>query len=75
MARAEDVKTQMKEDGLRYASKKAGSLFGESGTGSFSAATMSCFLCGGHRAMSTMGSKKILGKSRRVCGGGCSSAS
>lgn len=65
------VKTIIDEGGLRYTSKKAGSVFGQAGGLSFGGSSMSCFKCGEHRAMSTMSTVKILGRSRRVCGEGC----
>ena len=68
MSKAE-VKTAVGDTGLRYKSKAPGSPFQASG--SFSGATMSCFLCGKHRARSQMISKKILGKSQAVCAPSC----
>ena len=68
MARA-DAKTAVLADGLRYKSKVSGSPF--AATTSFGAATMSCFLCGKHRARSLMGTKKVLGKSQAVCAPSC----
>lgn len=65
------VTTVIAQDGLRYASKKAGSMFGTAGGSTFGGSSMSCFKCGAHRSMSTMVSKKILGKVRKVCGEGC----
>lgn len=38
---------------------------------SFGGATMSCFLCGKHRARSLMTTKKVLGKSQAVCAPSC----
>ena len=64
MARA-DAKTAVLADGLRYKSKVSGSPF--AATTSFGAATMSCFMCGKHRARSLMGTRKVLGKSQAVC--------
>ncbi|HEX5286020.1 MAG TPA: hypothetical protein VFW43_03740 [Polaromonas sp.] len=61
MARA-DAKTAVLADGLRYKSKVSGSPF---------AATMSCFMCGKHRARSMMGTRKVLGKSQAVCAPSC----
>ena len=63
MARA-DAKTAVLADGLRYKSKVSGSPF--AATTSFWAATMSCFMCGKHRARSLMGTRKVLGKSQAV---------
>ena len=68
MAKA-DTKTTVLADGLRYKSKVSGSPF--TAASSFGAATMSCFLCGKHRARSQMMSKKILGKSQAVCAPSC----
>ena len=71
MAKA-DTKTKMLADGLRYKSKVSGSPF--TAATSFGAATMSCFLCGKHRARSQMSSRKILGKSQAVCAPSCKEA-
>jgi hypothetical protein len=61
--------TKMLEDGLRYKSKASGSPFK---SGSFSGSTtMSCFLCGKHRARSQLGTRKFLGKSQAVCAPSC----
>ena len=68
MARA-DSKTAVLADGLRYKSKVSGSPFG--GAGSFGSATMSCFLCGKHRARSLLTTRKIAGKSQPVCSPSC----
>jgi hypothetical protein len=38
---------------------------------SFGGATMSCFLCGKHRARSLMTTRKVLGKSQAVCSPTC----
>jgi hypothetical protein len=69
--KSEEVKTEFAECGLRYTSKKAGSMFGGMGGLTFGGSSMSCFKCGAHRSMLAMVSKKILGKSRKVCGEGC----
>jgi hypothetical protein len=71
MAKA-DTKTKMLADGLRYKSKVSGSPF--TAATSFGAATMSCFLCGKHRARSQMVTRKILGKSQAVCSPSCKAA-
>ncbi|MDP4301053.1 hypothetical protein [Leptothrix discophora] len=63
------VKTAIDSDGLRYLSKTPGSPFGSAGT--HSAATMSCFLCGKHRARSQLKTRKLLGKSQLVCAPTC----
>ena len=68
MARA-DAKTAVLADGLRYKSKVSGSPF--AATTSFGAATMSCFMCGKHRARSLMGTRKVLGKAQAVCSPSC----
>lgn len=68
MAKTE-IKTTVLADGLRYKSKVSGSPFVASA--SFGAATMSCFLCGKHRARSLMGTRKVLGKSQAVCAPSC----
>jgi hypothetical protein len=65
----DDVKTQMHADGMRYRSKAPGSPFAS--TGVFSAATMSCFLCGKHRARASLKSRKLLGKTQFVCDPSC----
>ena len=70
MAKA-DTKTTMLANGLRYKSKVSGSPF--AAASSFGAATMSCFLCGKHRARSQMVTRKILGKSQAVCSPSCQS--
>lgn len=64
-----DSKTTVLEGGLRYKSKVSGSPFAT--TGSFGAATMSCFLCGKHRARSLMTTRKVAGKSQPVCSPSC----
>ncbi len=71
MAKA-DTKTKMLADGLRYKSKVSGSPF--TAATSFGAATMSCFLCGKHRARSQLVTRKILGKSQAVCSPSCKAA-
>ncbi|ACB36290.1 conserved hypothetical protein [Leptothrix cholodnii SP-6] len=65
----DSVKTSIDTDGLRYLSKTPGSPFGSAGT--HSAATMSCFLCGKHRARSQLKTRKLLGKSQLVCAPTC----
>jgi hypothetical protein len=66
----ETVKTTIEADGLRYRSKAPGSPFASAGV--FSAATMSCFLCGKHRPRSMLKSRKFLGKNQSVCAPSCS---
>ena len=68
MAKAE-AKTAVLADGLRYKTKASGSPFGAAA--SFGASTMSCFMCGKHRARSLMGTRKVLGKSQAVCAPSC----
>lgn len=65
----DSVKTSIDADGLRYRSKAPGSPFGSAGT--YSSATMSCFLCGKHRARSQLKTKKLLGRSQVVCSPSC----
>ena len=66
------VKTSIDADGLRYRSKATGSPFSSAGV--FSAATMSCFLCGKHRARTALKSRKLLGKTQFVCAPSCKEA-
>ena len=66
------VKTSIDADGLRYRSKATGSPFSSAGV--FSAATMSCFLCGKHRARTALKSRKLLGKTQFVCAPACKEA-
>lgn len=65
-------KTTIMDSGLRYQSKAGGSPFATQ-TGSISS-SMSCFLCGTHRARSTMTTRKIIGKSQVVCAPSCAAA-
>ena len=65
----DDIKTTIEADGLRYRSKTPGSPFASAGV--FSAATMSCFLCGKHRARQSLKSRKMLGKTQFVCSPSC----
>lgn len=60
---------QIIADGLRYKNKPTGSPFAKI-TGSFGS-TMSCFKCGKHRPSSELDTKKFMGKSQKVCKGGC----
>ena len=71
MAKAE-IKTSIDSDGLRYRSKSPGSPF--VAAGGLGAATMSCFLCGKHRARTALKSRKLLGKTQFVCAPSCSEA-
>jgi hypothetical protein len=66
------IKTSIHADGLRYRSKAPGSPF--SAPAQFGAATMSCFLCGKHRARSALKSRKILGQTQFVCAPSCKEA-
>jgi len=63
------VKTTIDADGLRYRSKQSGSPFAASGV--FSAATMSCFLCGKHRPRAALKSRKLAGRTQFVCAPNC----
>lgn len=63
------TKTKVADDGLRYRSKVNGSPFVSSG--SFGAATMSCFLCGKHRPRSQLKARKLLGHMQFVCAPSC----
>ena len=63
------VKTTIDAGGLRYRSKASGSPFAS--TGVFSASTMSCFLCGKHRARASLKSRKLAGKTQFVCAPNC----
>ena len=65
----DEVKTTIEADGLCYRSKASGSPFSSAGV--FSAATMSCFLCGKHRARASLKSRKLLGKTQFVCAPNC----
>ena len=56
-------------DGLRYKNKPAGSPFVNK-SGGFGS-TMSCFKCGKHKPSSELESKKIMGRSQKICKGGC----
>lgn len=58
-------KTTIASDGLRYVSRANGSPF-DGGAG-----TQSCFLCGKHRARSSLKSRKLIGRSRLVCAEPC----
>jgi hypothetical protein len=68
MAKTE-IKTAIVDGGLRYRTKTPGSPF--AAASSFGAATMSCFLCGKHRARSMLKSRKLLGKNQVVCSPSC----
>jgi hypothetical protein len=65
----EIVKTTIGADGLRYQKKASGSPFAS--VGAFSAASMSCFLCGKHRQRSSLKARKLLGKTQFVCSPSC----
>lgn len=64
-----EAKSAVLPDGLRYKSKAAGSPFKVGYT--FSGATMSCFLCGKHRARTQMMTRKVLGRAQAVCAPSC----
>lgn len=69
-SKAKPKKTpEIVSDGLRYKSKPAGSPF-VNHPGGFGS-TMSCFKCGTHRPPSELESMKFLGRSQKVCKGGC----
>lgn len=67
-----DSKTSIESGGLRYRSKSPGSPF--VGAGGFGAATMSCLLCGKHRARGVLKARKLLGKTQFVCAPNCAEA-
>ena len=69
MSKAEP-KTTIKPSGLRYKSKRSGSPFAVLG----GAGTMSCFLCGKHRARSALKTRRLLGKAQFVCSPSCAEA-
>lgn len=56
-------------DGLRYARKASGSMFGAGSTQG--SATMSCFLCGKHRPRAELKNRRLLGRPHAVCKDGC----
>lgn len=58
----QEVKTEVKADGLRYVTKSTGSDF----PGSFGA-TMSCFRCGRHRPRSQLRSFVLAGMRQFCC--------
>ncbi|KQU81509.1 MULTISPECIES: hypothetical protein [unclassified Rhizobacter] len=68
----DQVKNSIDAEGLRYRTKAPGSPFASAGV--FSAATMSCFLCGKHRARTSLKSRKLLGKTQFVCAPSCKEA-
>ncbi|MET0541192.1 MAG: hypothetical protein ABWZ88_05500 [Variovorax sp.] len=68
MAKA-DSKTAVVEGGLRYKSKPSGSPYAE--VSSFGGSTMSCYMCGKHRARASLQMKRLLGKSQAVCSPSC----
>ena len=68
----DQVKNSIDAEGLRYRTKAHGSPFASAGV--FSAATMSCFLCGKHRARTSLKSRKLLGKTQFVCAPSCKEA-
>jgi hypothetical protein len=62
----QEVKTELRADGLRYVSKATGSDF----PGAFGA-TMSCFRCGRHVARSSLRSFLLAGVRHYRCRNGC----
>ena len=68
----DQVKNSIDAEGLRYRTKAPGSPFASAGV--FSAATMSCFLCGKHSARTSLKSRKLLGKTQFVCAPSCKEA-
>ncbi|WP_157265526.1 hypothetical protein [Azohydromonas aeria] len=68
--RDSDTETTISGDGLRYKAKVSGSAFGPVVLGGGST-VMSCFRCGRHKPVSQLTSKKILGRSHKVCASSC----
>lgn len=68
--RDSDTETTMSGDGLRYTAKVPGSAFGPVVLGGHST-MMSCFKCGRHKPVSALVSKKILGRSQKICAQNC----
>lgn len=62
----QQVKTEIRPGGLRYASKPTGSLF-PGGT----AGTMSCYRCSRHVARSQLEAFQVAGTRQYRCRGGC----
>jgi hypothetical protein len=62
----DDVKTELRADGLRYVSKSSGTDF----PGAFGA-TMSCFRCGRHVPRSGLRSFLLAGSRQYCCRNGC----
>ena len=62
----DDVKTRIREDGLRYLSKAAAGGFGGPLAG-----TMSCIICGKHVPRSKLHSVLIAGRRQMRCRDGC----
>jgi hypothetical protein len=69
-SRDPDTKTTISSDGLKYAAKKPGSVFGGVTVGNGSV-TMSCFKCGRHKLLSELLTKKILGRNQKICAVSC----
>ena len=59
-------RTEINHDGLRYAKKAAGSMYGQSG-----GQMMSCIRCGRHRPRSLLKPTRLAGAIHYRCGGGC----
>ena len=71
-SKAAPVVDKVREGGLRYRTKKAGSMFAPEGAlVGFLGSSMSCFKCGKHRPMMSLVNRKILGINRKICDGGC----
>ena len=66
------TKSAILDNGLRYKAKVSGSPFASNSYSGTS--TMSCFLCGKHRARSLLGTRKFLGKTQAVCSPSCKEA-
>ncbi|WP_046115507.1 hypothetical protein [Aquincola tertiaricarbonis] len=69
MKKAAVEESVIRDDGLRYKAKPAGSRF--PGATGLTTGTMSCFRCGVHRPIADLEFKPVLGIKRRVCRAGC----
>ena len=63
------TKTKIDGEGLRYQAKVSGSPF--NAISKFSGSTMSCYLCGKHRARAALMTRKLIGKTQLVCSPSC----
>lgn len=63
------TRTAIDEEGLRYKSKAAGTIFKQPYHPGL--ATRSCFLCGKHLDRSLMRARNLMGKSQLVCAPSC----